>query len=145
MPFWRVYYHLVWATKGRYPTIDDARAASLRTSVIAVAHEHKSLVHAVGIMPDHIHVAVSIPPSVAVSKVIQGMKGRSTYHINLNRADGEDEFAWQPEYGLISFGERSFPDVVAYIQNQRQHHTQQTIRPYFEHIQDRGSTLTRPT
>jgi putative transposase len=136
MPFWRVFYHLVWGTKGRCPMIDDERATTLRTSVISVSHEHKALVHAVGIMPDHIHIAVSIPPSVAVSKVVQGMKGRSSYHINLNRNDELGEFAWQPEYGLISFGERALPDVVAYIRNQRQHHAERTLRPYLEQMHD---------
>jgi REP element-mobilizing transposase RayT len=34
--------------------------------------------HAVGCMPDHIHVAVSIPPKVALSDLVRRMKGASS-------------------------------------------------------------------
>ncbi len=138
MPYWRIFFHIVWATNGRYPTIDEERAVAVRTSIIAVAQEHRALVHAVGIMPDHVHVAISIPPSVAVAQVVKGMKGRSSRLMNMNRAAGQDDFAWQPEYGVLSFGERSLPEVVAYIQNQHHHHATQTVRPTFERLQEPG-------
>jgi putative transposase len=118
------------------PLIDDERAVKVRTSIIAVAHEYKALIHAVGVMPDHIHVAVSIPPSVTVSNVVQGMKGRSSFLINRSRSTGQDDFGWQREFGIVSFSERSLPDVVAYVENQRQHHAEGTIRSYLERASD---------
>jgi len=68
--------------------------------------------------------------------LFKGMKGRSSYHVNARRPDRGGECAWQPEYGLISFSERSLPDVIAYKENQRQHDAQHTIRSYLEHIHE---------
>jgi putative transposase len=84
-------------------------------------------------MPDHLHLAVSIPPKVAIADIVRRLKSASS--LIVNRAEGEGEkgrFAWQAEYGVISLGERSLPDVVAYVRNQRAHHADRTVRSSYE-------------
>src|SRR5262245_44861953 len=75
-------------------------------------------------MPDHIHVVVSIPPRIAISAFVQQLKGESSHLLNHGVGrEGQDLFRWQSQYGVVSFGERSLTDVVAYVQNQRTHHS----------------------
>jgi putative transposase len=78
MTFWQIYYHVVWSTKKREHLITDSRVELIRSSLTATALEHESIVHAIGIMPDHVHVAVSIPPKIAVADLVGRMKGASS-------------------------------------------------------------------
>ena len=94
MGFWQTYYHVVWGTKKREHIITDDRIELIRTSLTATALEHEAIVHAIGIMPDHIHVAITIPPKIAVSDLIGRMKGASSRRVNLTTGsaveDGHD-------------------------------------------------------
>ncbi|MEO8041938.1 MAG: transposase, partial [Acidobacteriota bacterium] len=37
------------------------------------------------------------------------------------------QFGWQDGYGIFSVSKSQVPDVIRYIQNQREHHTKQTF------------------
>jgi putative transposase len=145
MPYWRLYYHLVWGTKNRHPTIDVAREDIVRRSIRATWEEHGALVHGIGVMPDHVHLAVSIPPRIAVAEFVQWLKGSSSHLINrIETMSAEITFAWQAEYGAVSFGERSLEDVVAYVENQHAHHADQSLRPTFEILEHPYDPTNRP-
>ena len=123
MPYWRLFYHLVWATRERAPLIDEVVARVVERSIRASCDEPGIRLHALGMMPDHVHVAVSLPPRIALAMFVGQMKGRATHEVNgSDRRPGRAPFAWQNEYGALSFGERALPDVVAYVRNQREHH-----------------------
>ena len=132
MPFWRMHCHLIWSTKDREPAIDATGEAEIRTSIIAVAHKFGGYVHAVGVVENHVHVAVSIPPSRRVSDVVREMKGRSAYHVNLKRGEDQPRFIWQTEYGALSFGDSAMEGIVKYVLNQKEHHRNGTTHRRFE-------------
>ncbi len=73
------------------------------------------------------------PPKLAVATIIGKLKGSSSHHIN-HAILSEKGFAWQAEYGAVTFSERYLPEVVAYVQNQKQHHAEQTIWANLENI-----------
>ena len=145
MPYWRLYYHVVWGTKHREPLIDDGREDIVRRSLRATCEERGALVHGIGVMPDHVHVAVSIPPRHAVSDFVHRLKGSSSHLVNhLEGTTGQRSFAWQAEYGVLSHGERSLPDVVAYVENQRTRHAGDHVCPSFEQSERPYDPTTRP-
>ncbi|MFL5761333.1 MAG: IS200/IS605 family transposase [Thermomicrobiales bacterium] len=122
-PYWRPFYHLVWATKNREPWIDQRHHDGLLKELRAIINDHRAIVHAIGIMPNHIHVVISIPPSVSISKVVGSMKGSSSRFLNILCQPGRsDSFAWQDEYSVHSFAEKNLPDVIKYVNNQPAHH-----------------------
>lgn len=55
-----------------------------------------------------------------MARVVGQLKGASSHHVSHELVGVP--FAWQKEYGVLSFSERALPKVVAYIQNQKQHH-----------------------
>jgi putative transposase len=131
--YWRLFYHVVWGTKRREALIDSTRADAIERSIRATCHDLDVVAHAIGIMPDHVHCVVSVPPRHAISTVVQKLKGEST-HL-LNHAAGHDDldwFSWQAGYGVMTFSERSLPDVVAYAQNQRQRHADNNLWDSYE-------------
>jgi putative transposase len=132
MSYWRAFYHVVWATKNREAMISDGRIELIRTSIAAIATESGSLIHAIGFMPDHVHLVISIPPKAAVASVIGQMKGLSSRRINQAASSAAESFAWQPEFGMLTIGERSLADVVAYVENQREIHAKRLVKLPFE-------------
>src|SRR4051794_2928353 len=122
MSRWRFFYHIVWATKSRERLNGIHEEAVIRQSLDDVSQELDIIPHAIGVMPDHVHVAVSIPPRLRVSDVVQRLKGRSSHAVNHARAMAVPRFGWQPEYSANTFGEYALPRVSAYICSQREHH-----------------------
>ena len=118
MPLWRLHYHLVWATKGREPAVGETNERAIRRSVKETSNRMGLILHATGIMPDHIHIAVSIPPKYSVSEVVRAIKGSSSRFINLELRSEEPRFGWQSEFGALSFSDRGLHDVIEYVTNQ---------------------------
>ncbi len=135
MPKWRLFYHIVWATKGRAPLIDEAIEPVIRHSIQTTSRVENAKLHAVGMMPDHIHVAASVPPGIALSQFVGRLKGASTHAVNALTSPDDAAFAWQAEYGVFSFTEKNLPDVVTYIENQRQRHAARDLWPSFEDLE----------
>jgi putative transposase len=125
MPYWRLFYHVVWATKKRLDLIDPAWEKDLHGYLRGKATALECIPYAIGSMSDHIHVAISIPPKLAVATLIGKLKGSSSHHINERYAHGS--FMWQTEYGVLSFSEKALSSIVAYINNQKKHHAENTL------------------
>jgi putative transposase len=131
MPFWRLYYHLVWATKNREPLIQPKIERRLFAYLVSKAAELGVYVYAVNGWYDHIHMVVSIPPRLSVSELVKKLKGASSH--DLNQSGGyEGSFAWQRGYGVLSMGETQRSKIAAYVTGQKQHHEQQTADPWLE-------------
>ncbi|MGH2534549.1 MAG: IS200/IS605 family transposase [Thermomicrobiales bacterium] len=143
MPYWRLFYHVVWATSGRESMIEADAARVIERSMRTKSRDLGGIVHAVGWMPDHVHVAVSIPPNIAIGPFVGQMKGASSHAVNQAGAR-EAAFAWQKEYGVESFGERNLPDVVAYLHNQPERHATQTTWDRLERTTDRDQLPPDP-
>jgi REP element-mobilizing transposase RayT len=131
MAYWRLYYHFVWTTKNRLPLITPEVEEVLFGYLIGKAHEMKSIVHAVGGVEDHVHLAASVPPCVALSDFVARLKGSSSHRLNEALRDA---FAWQGGYGVVSFGEKQLPWVVGYVNRQKRHHGELTAVATLEQI-----------
>jgi len=136
MPFCKCYYHVIWGTEKREPLI----TAMVEPIVFEVIRRKSAALHspilAINGIEDHIHVAVSIAPSVAVAEWIRSVKGLSTYEVNNQFLDAESRFRWQKSYGVLSYGEKHLPLVIRYIEHQKQHHADQTLQPYLERVDE---------
>jgi putative transposase len=135
--YWRIFYHLIWATKQREPLLNERIEAMVYGVVLNKAKELGIIIHAIGGVEDHIHVTTTIPPKLAVAEGVRQLKGASSYYVN-HQDGGEQKFTWQDGYGVLTLGERSMPDVVKYVKNQRQHHDAGTTIPVFERTDENG-------
>jgi hypothetical protein len=62
------------------------------------------LLHAIGGTEDHIHLAVTVPPTLLASDWIGELKGASAHYVNHALANRK-VIEWQSGYGVVSFGE----------------------------------------
>lgn len=125
MSYWRLFYHAVWSTKNRLPLIESAWEEDLYGYIRGKATALECIPHAINGIADHIHVAISIPPKLAIATVIGQLKA-SSHRINEIFVTHQS-FAWQAEYGVFSISERSLPSVVNYVNNQKSHHLENTL------------------
>ena len=125
MTVWRTYYHLVWTTCDRLPLITPAVETELYDYLGGKSRSLSCPIHALGGVVDHIHLVVSIPPSLAISAYAKQMKGSSSRF--MNQLSLEQQFAWQREYAVFSLGGKQLDQAVAYVQNQKEHHAQGTV------------------
>jgi REP element-mobilizing transposase RayT len=135
MPFWRLHYHLVWATYRREPFLSEVVERQVYGTLLSKAKELGIIVHAIGGVEDHVHLAVSIPPKHSVAECIRHFKGASAHYVN-HQPGAPGNFGWQDGYGALTFGDRSLADVVAYVQNQKQHHRQGTTIATYERLEE---------
>lgn len=120
--YWELYFHLVWRTKHSQPLLTpDVERETHRYLIHRALRTTGVIVHAVGGIEDHVHMAVSVPPTVELATWIGDLKGSCSHAINHGPC-GLGSLAWQTGYGVVSFGKRDLPWVVEYIKNQREHH-----------------------
>jgi putative transposase len=82
MAYCRLYYHFVWGTKDRLSLVDNQIEARVYHAIAAKAYEFTAIVHAIGGVEDHVHLAVSVPPKVPLSDFIGQVKGSSSHFVN---------------------------------------------------------------
>lgn len=131
MPYWRLFYHFVWGTVRREALIASSFERFLYRAIVAKASKLGGIVHAIGGTADHVHLVVSIPPRVAPARFIGEVKGNSSHFVNHVIRPGY-QFAWQNEYGVVSFSEHQLEHIVQYVRNQPVHHAQGKLSPLLE-------------
>jgi putative transposase len=135
MALWRLYYHLIWATKERQPLIKLELEAPLYNYIIGKADAKSCIVHAIGGIEDHLHLVVSIPPHISIADFVKNIKGSSAYYINNNLVSPQsNKFAWQEGYGVFSLGSKQLEQAIIYVQNQKTHHLQKTAIASLERV-----------
>ncbi len=92
-------------------------------------------IYAVNGMEDHIHLAVSIPVKVSVSDFAQRLKGSSSYFIN-HLDDSELRLYWQDGFGVLTCSKRDLPNIIRYIDGQKEHHRTGNLSPKMERDSD---------
>jgi putative transposase len=141
MSFWRCYYHLVWTTKNREPLITASVESILFPLIRAKGLEVGGEVLAVNGVADHVHVAATIPPKMAVARWMKIVKGASSYEINSRFPNTPAPFRWQQGYGVLTFGLKNLDMVLAYITHQKDHHANGQLQRYLEHVGDSDESL----
>ena len=76
-------YHIVWGTKYRKKILRDDIGYRLRDIIRQICTTDKVEILKGSIGPDHVHLLLSIPPYMAVSRVIQHVKGESSRKLQL--------------------------------------------------------------
>lgn len=87
-----------------------------------------AIFHAIGGIADHIHIVVTIKPTIRIDEWLGRLKGSSSHEMGKS-------VAWQHGYGVVSFGTKALPWVVNYVLNQKEHHRRGDIYERLETIE----------
>lgn len=130
VPFWQLFYHFVWTTKNREPFITVEIEPALYSFMSAKAVGLGGRVFALNGTADHVHLAGTVPPRIAVAQFIGQVKGVASAKINQQHPGLR--FAWQEEYGVFSFDEPCMPRILRYVQRQKEHHRENDLIAFLE-------------
>jgi putative transposase len=122
----RALLHFVWTTSKRMPWIKPKIAEAVHRYIQSVAHKYGCEVLAVGGMPDHVHLFVCMSSTVSFAQLMQHVKGGSSYLIQHDLVPNSF-FRWQAGYAIFGVSPSHKARVVAYIQNQEQHHREGSL------------------
>lgn len=137
MPFIKIYIHLVWSTKNRVPYLSSPEVRKKVWQHIKDNAVQKGIfVDFVNGYSDHCHCLVSLSSDQQIQKVVQLIKGESSFWINKEKLT-QDKFAWQDEYFAVSVSESMVDTVRNYIKNQEVHHARKTFKEECDEFVDR--------
>lgn len=84
----------------------------------------------VGGVADHVHILLSLPATMPVSKALQLIKGGSSKWVH-DTFPEHRSFAWQEKYGAFSVSVSQLENVADYIKGQEEHHRKTTFEEEF--------------
>jgi putative transposase len=128
MPFIKVYVHFVWSTKNRVPFLHPKELRLKVWSHIRENSKSKGIfLDVVSRHSDHCHCLISMGTDQTIRKIMQLIKGESSFWINKSNLTAE-KFEWQDEYFAVSVSESMLGRVRNYIMNQEEHHRKKSFQ-----------------
>ncbi|OHX35370.1 IS200/IS605 family transposase [Methylomonas sp. LWB] len=120
---WECKYHVVFIPKCRRRTLYRALRKHLGEVFRRLASQKESRILEGHLMPDHVHMLISIPPKYAVSQVIGYIKGKSAIHLARVYGEKKQSFVgqhfWARGYFVSTVG-RDETMIREYIRHQEQ-------------------------
>jgi putative transposase len=127
--------HLTWHTKDSLPLLTpQVESLAHRYVKQKIINTPGAFVHEIGGTETHMHVAVTIPPTLLISEFVGQLKGSSSHEVNEQLGLRGKVLEWQAGYGAVSFGTRDLEWVKGYVRDQRQHHAAGKIYERLERI-----------
>ena len=118
---WECKYHIVFIPKCRRRTLYGQLRPHLGEVFRRLATQKESQVEEGHLMPDHVHMLVTIPPKYAVSQVVGFIKGKSAIHLARVYGERKRSFVgqhfWARGYFVSTVG-RDESVIREYIRNQ---------------------------
>ena len=120
MSYVNVMLHLVWCTKDRLPLLTAKAKPTILNHIRQNAKMKGIFIDTMEGHLDHIHALIVLNAEMSVAKVMQLIKGESSFWINRERLFTH-AFEWAVEYFAISVSPSSLERVRFYIRNQEHH------------------------
>ena len=116
--------HCVFSTKDRANLISDPER--LCQYVGGIARQKNIRLLAAGGTANHLHLLISLPPTMTLAKALQEIKGNTSRWLN-----EMSRFAWQEGYSAFSVSQSQRKTVVDYIDRQAEHHAKWSFEQEF--------------
>ncbi len=120
---WECKYHITWIPKYRKKKIYKELRKYLGEIIRELAQQKECEILEGNLLPDHVHMFVSIPPKYAVAQVIGFIKGKSAIQIAINFVGRKKNFTgqhfWARGYHVSTVG-RDEKVIREYIKKQEE-------------------------
>ena len=114
-------YHVVWCPKYRRPVLVDEIASRLRGLLVGKAAELEMTIHALEIMPDHVHLLIEADPTRCIAEIVNRMKGFTSRMLRQEFPSLRSRLPtlWSRSYYAGTVGHVSEAVVKKYIASQK--------------------------
>ena len=124
--FSRLIYHVVFGTKRRAPSIDEALRERLWPYLGGIVRDLRGIPLAINGVSDHAHLLVVLPPTISVADFARMIKSNSSKWIH-ETFETRPHFEWQTGYAAFTVSESQHELVARYIAHQEEHHRTMTF------------------
>ena len=111
--------HIVWITKYRYKILREEVAIRTRDLIRRICTEENAEILSGVVSQDHVHILVSIDPSLSISKLVQYLKGKTSRKLQQEYLHLKKRYwgqhLWARGYFAVSTGNVSSKMVKEYI------------------------------
>ena len=118
---WECKYHVIFIPKYRRKALFSQLRENLGPVFRDLAERKESRVEEGHLLPDHVHMLLSIPPKFSVAQIVGFIKGKSAIHIARTFLGKKQNFTgqhfWARGYFVSTVG-RDEHTVREYIKNQ---------------------------
>ena len=114
--------HVVFSTKDRTPFFKPEMRAESHAYLATVVRGLGCECYRVGGIEDHVHLAVRLSRTIEVADLIEGIKTPSSGWMKHRFPKDAARFSWQRGYGAFSADPEARERLLAYIDNQAEHH-----------------------
>ena len=135
-----VVVHVVFSTKGRAPLITADLKDRLHAYTGGILRSLRCVPIEIGGMPDHIHILTRLHPTVALAKMLQVSKSKSSGWMS-DQIGKPRSFGWQNGYGAFSVSEQNVEKVRRYIANQEEHHKKVSYQDEYRAMCKKGKVV----
>ena len=129
----QILYHIVFTTKERRPVLADARRDDLYRYISGVIKNNRSRTVWINGVKDHVHILMSVHPTIALAELLKDVKVASSVWIKENKIFPNFE-GWQEGYGAFTYSLRDEPEMIAYLKSQEEHHRKVTFEEEYRKL-----------
>ncbi len=121
------YIHIVFSTKYRQKIIHPPYDLSLYSYLGGICNNFESQVIKIGGYTDHVHILCMLSKKIALAKLLEELKSHSSKWMK-TQDESLKNFYWQDGYGAFSVNPSEVDTVIAYIENQHDHHSKKNFQ-----------------
>lgn len=119
-----IQYHIVWCPEFRFSVLENGVDQSLKKIITDICAQYHYHIKALEVMPDHIHIFLDAPQTVAPCDIVRTLKSRSTILLfaeypKLKRFYATAGVLWSPGYFISTIGHVSESTIRHYIEEQK--------------------------
>ena len=127
----RLWTHLIFSTKNRFPFLKEAQIRNdIHAYIANVLRSHDCETLIVGGTSDHVHTLFNLSRKHSIATIVKEIKRTSSAWVK-NVAPSCKKFHWQNGYGSFSVSQSHLDRVYRYIERQEQHHRRITFQDEF--------------
>ncbi len=131
MGYTKIWIHIVWNTKCKIKLLSPEFKKPILDHIQETAQKKDIYIDSINGHEQHIHCLISMNATQSIDKIVQQLKGESSFWINREKLFNE-KFSWQHEYFAVSVGESSVRQVRRYIENQEEHHKRKSFEEEYQ-------------
>ena len=128
MAYTNLLYHIVFRPKNSESVIPMENEEMLYRYIWGVVKHKNGVLYRIGGMPDHVHLLVQLPATVAIADFVRDLKTSTNVYLKENKDSFPKFDGWARSYCALTYSYNEKDTIINYIKNQKEHHKKVSFR-----------------
>ncbi|MBQ0069131.1 MAG: IS200/IS605 family transposase [Bacteroidales bacterium] len=138
MSYSQLLYHIIFRTKNSKKAINQVNERLMYHYIYTQSENMGCTIYRIGGMEEHIHILVSIPPSICIADYVKQIKVSSSKRF-CHSKEFPEFGSWATGYAALTYTYRDKDIIIRYIMSQKDHHKVFSFRDeYLKLLEESG-------